>query len=290
MYLMVMKISNSALLAFYTVAQEGHFTLASKRLGITQSALSQRILNLEKDLSKTLFIRLKTGASLTEEGEALLQYCRQLVALEDEFLGDFSQSAKKIKSFEGHIRIGGFSSIMRSQVLPALVPLLKNNPEVKLTFISSEIRHLPALFLQGKIDYLILNYKWSKENIVSEELGTERNVLVQKKGYSGPEIYLDHDEHDPSTMKYLKMAEKNFYKIKRRYLDEIYGLVDGVKLEIGRAIIPYHLVKNIKELEIINPDKELKIPIILHYHQRSYYTQLQKEIIALLKSFFKENL
>ena len=70
------------------------------------------------------------------------------------------------------------------------------------------------------------------------------------------------------------------------------GLQIQVKkvLDTVQALPSDSVFKNIKELEIINPDKELKIPIILHYHQRSYYTQLQKEIIALLKSFFKENL
>lgn len=285
-----MKISSMALEAFYTVAKEGHFTLASKTLGITQSALSQRILNLEEDLQKTLFLRQRTGAVLTEEGEKLLQYCRQLVALEEEYLGDVEKNKNSKKKLIGHIRVGGFSSVMRSLVLPSLAPLLIKNPDLQLTFVSQEIRHLPSLFLQGEIDFLILNYNLAKENIVSEQLGIERNVLVEKRGYNGEDIYLDHDQHDPSTMKYLKLAEKNFSKVKRRYLDEVYGLVDGAKMGIGRAVLPRHIAESIKELEIINPERELKIPVILHYYQRSYYTQIQQEIILYLKEYFNKHM
>ncbi|MCO4756243.1 MAG: LysR family transcriptional regulator, partial [Bacteriovoracaceae bacterium] len=45
-----MSLSSLYLDAFYAVVQNGSFTNASKALAITQSALSQRVLNLENEL------------------------------------------------------------------------------------------------------------------------------------------------------------------------------------------------------------------------------------------------
>lgn len=48
----------------------------TKALNITQSALPQRILNLESDLGSTLFIRESSGILLTELGQRMLRYCQ----------------------------------------------------------------------------------------------------------------------------------------------------------------------------------------------------------------------
>ncbi|MFM8314231.1 MAG: LysR family transcriptional regulator, partial [Deltaproteobacteria bacterium] len=71
-----MSISSSQLDAFFACSQTGNFTKAAKLLHLTQSALSQRILNLEGELQTTLFIRERNGIRLTSAGRELVQYCR----------------------------------------------------------------------------------------------------------------------------------------------------------------------------------------------------------------------
>ncbi len=60
------------LFAFGLVAQHGNFTGAADALGLTQSALSQRVKGLELELGVTLFKREHRGVSLTNEGLRLL--------------------------------------------------------------------------------------------------------------------------------------------------------------------------------------------------------------------------
>ena len=59
--------------AFNIVAQHGNFTSAAEVLGLTQSALSQRIKGLEVELGVMLFKRVHRGVTLTNEGLRLLQ-------------------------------------------------------------------------------------------------------------------------------------------------------------------------------------------------------------------------
>ncbi len=60
------------LCAFDLVAQHGNFTRAAELLGISQSAISQRIRNLELELGVVLFRREHRGVALTNEGLRLL--------------------------------------------------------------------------------------------------------------------------------------------------------------------------------------------------------------------------
>lgn len=69
---------------FVTVAQEGSFSAAAERLYITQSAVSQHVKAMEKQLGRALFQRGRRGVKLTAHGEILLRYAQQIFALLDE--------------------------------------------------------------------------------------------------------------------------------------------------------------------------------------------------------------
>ncbi len=81
-----MTFSSSHLEAFFAVSQTLNFTQAASKLHITQSALSQRILNFEKELGLTLFIRDRAGLRLTETANKIVRYCQQKNNLEIEVL------------------------------------------------------------------------------------------------------------------------------------------------------------------------------------------------------------
>src|SRR5215468_3549282 len=57
------------LAAFIAVAESKGFSAAATRLGVTPSAVSQQIVNLERRLGARLFNRTTRGVSLTEQGQ-----------------------------------------------------------------------------------------------------------------------------------------------------------------------------------------------------------------------------
>src|SRR3954471_7790587 len=71
---------------FLAVAQAGSLTMAASRMGLTQTAMTQRIRALETLLNTTLFIRSRRGMILTKEGEVLLRCCQMGKDLEGQFL------------------------------------------------------------------------------------------------------------------------------------------------------------------------------------------------------------
>jgi DNA-binding transcriptional LysR family regulator len=62
----------AALEVFVVAARSGSFSGAAAALKVTQSAVSRRVQQLERDLGSPLFVRYKLGLKLTPEGEVLL--------------------------------------------------------------------------------------------------------------------------------------------------------------------------------------------------------------------------
>ncbi|NOY73300.1 MAG: LysR family transcriptional regulator [Gammaproteobacteria bacterium] len=68
----------SSLLVFSEVANKQSFTLAAKHLGMSKSAISQKIKHLEQDIGQQLLSRNTRGMSLTATGKKLLSRCELL--------------------------------------------------------------------------------------------------------------------------------------------------------------------------------------------------------------------
>src|ERR1044071_966630 len=65
-----------ALECFVAVVDEGSFTRAARRIGISQPSLSQHIRALEAELDGPVFSRLPRGVALTPAGRTLLPEAR----------------------------------------------------------------------------------------------------------------------------------------------------------------------------------------------------------------------
>lgn len=100
---------------FVTVSEVEGFTQAGQILGRTQPAVSLQIKKLEGLVGAQLMIRGGSGIDLTPSGERLLEYARQILALNDEALAELSAPA-----LSGRIRFGipsEFATILLPKVL-----------------------------------------------------------------------------------------------------------------------------------------------------------------------------
>jgi DNA-binding transcriptional LysR family regulator len=282
-----MKLNSSQLEAFFAIAKILNFTKAAEMLFVTQSALSQRIAKLEEELETTLFIRDRTSIRLTEAGEQVLRYCQLNEAIESELLLKLQDSKDDLA---GVLRIGGFSSINRSLVIPSLKKIMNKNPRLSVQLITKEIANLGLLLKSAEADYIFTNKKSESPNIESLFLGFEENVLVKLKKTPDTEIYLDHDETDPTTKSYFSQNKIVFKPKNMRYLDDVYGLIDGVKNSYGKAVLPLHLIENEPSLEIIDPKKILKVPVYLQYFILPFYRRVHSVILHDVLEYFQTTL
>lgn len=284
---MTMKLNSAQLEAFYTVAQTLNFTKAAELLFVTQSALSQRIAKLEQELGTTLFIRDRTSIRLSEAGEQVLRYCQLNDAVESELLAKLQDSKEDLA---GVLKIGGFSSINRSLVIPSLKKIMAKNPRLSLQLFTKELQDLGSLLKSAEADYIFTNKKSDSPHIESLFLGYEENVLVKLKKAPDNEIYLDHDETDPTTKSYFAVNKMTFKPVNIRYLDDVYGLIDGVKNGYGKAVLPLHLIENDSSLEILEPKKVLRVSVYLQYFVQPFYRRVHSEFLSEVQKYFQATL
>lgn len=77
------------------ISEENSITKAAAKLYITQSALDQQLLKLEKELDLQLFRRTKNSLKLTEAGEVYVSYAKKIINLKKEAYLILSDMAKK---------------------------------------------------------------------------------------------------------------------------------------------------------------------------------------------------
>jgi DNA-binding transcriptional LysR family regulator len=283
-----MKITSHQLSAFFETAKLRSFSKAANALGVTQSALSQRIANLEDDLEVTLFIRDPAGPILTTAGELLLRHCQVTDSLEQEVLGQLKSSTKQ---FSGAIRIAGFSSVLRSVIIPALAPFLRAHGQVHCEFRSFEVAELHKVLKTAEADLVILDYHLKKSDIVEHVLGREEYVVIESSKFSTPpDLYLDHGPHDNATESFFNEQVGAPKTYRRSFMGDVYGIINGVELGLGRAVMSKHLLKGNSRVKMVRGYKRYFRNVTLNYFEQPYYSRLHKEVVAQLEKSAPEYL
>src|SRR5262249_46927744 len=102
---------------FVRAAEHGSFTAAASASGITQAAVSQRIAAIERELRVALFDRRGGRIALTEAGQRLYGYARQILGLHEQARRDL---AGLPPSISGDLSIAA-SSVPGECFLPAVL-------------------------------------------------------------------------------------------------------------------------------------------------------------------------
>jgi DNA-binding transcriptional LysR family regulator len=120
------------LLAFVAVGHERSFTKAAAKLGVSQSALSHTIKELEARLGVRLLTRTTRSVSPTEAGERLLQHIGpRFEEIEAEL-----QAVRELREKPaGTIRITALEYATDTILMPKLAKLLKEYPDIKVEII-----------------------------------------------------------------------------------------------------------------------------------------------------------
>ena len=117
------------LAAFVAVGQEGSFTRAAVRLGVSQSALSHTIRELEERLGVRLLNRTTRSVSPTEAGDRLLRTLAPNLEEIDAELAALSEFREKPS---GSVRISAHEYAANTILWPKLSKLLRQYPDITL--------------------------------------------------------------------------------------------------------------------------------------------------------------
>lgn len=120
------------LLAFLEVAREGSFTRAAAKMGVSQSAISHTIRQLEARLGVRLLTRTTRAVSPTEAGDRLLHGVGPRF---DEIQEQIDRLSDLRDKPAGNIRISASDHAIRCVLWPKLQKILKSFPDIKVELI-----------------------------------------------------------------------------------------------------------------------------------------------------------
>lgn len=172
----------------------GTYTAAAVRLGISKSAVSQRIAELERVMGMTLVQRTTRSVRLTEAGKRLVDSSR------DYFEGierNFVQLRDSLRDPRGIVRVTAPAALARQQIVPRLAEFLRQYPDIRIELELSD--QIVSLAKEG-FDLAIRHSETVPDTHIAWRLCKTEAVLVATKRYlsergtpRSPEELANHD-------------------------------------------------------------------------------------------------
>ncbi|MEQ6289547.1 LysR family transcriptional regulator [Vogesella sp. GCM10023246] len=120
-----------ALMVFMTTAENGSFSDAARKLGVSPAAVSQSIARLEQELEVRLFNRTTRQLTLTEDGRRFYAQCRGPVNNLDSAIQQLKASRDEPA---GHLRISLPNAFGRRFILPLMEEFCELYPKIRVFF------------------------------------------------------------------------------------------------------------------------------------------------------------
>lgn len=131
------------------IAEENNITRAAEKLYITQSALNQQLLKLEKELGVQLFHRSRTDWHPTEAGEIYLKAAREILLIKKDTYHKIHDLAR---IQQGELSVGftpGRGIVMFSHVYPDFHRMY---PNIQVTPRELSVQKQQELLISGELD------------------------------------------------------------------------------------------------------------------------------------------
>lgn len=285
-----MSLLSPRLIAFIAVAQCKTVHGAANQIHITQTAVTQRIRTLERALKTTLFVRTKKGMNLTPEGEVLLRYCHNIKNMEGEVLAKLQGHHEDL---EIELTILSPTSLMRSRIIPKLIPILEKYKNLLINFklADQEKRHLQLK--AGLCDFVILEKETITQEMRYKKLHPEEYILVCSPTWRLRDLHeiiaheriIDFNHEDRMTFDYLQKYALEHPNRNRYFANNTNNLAQLISAGIGYSVLakefalPY--VRK-KQLHILNEGKTLEVQHYLAWFERPEPPNYFSEIIGAI--------
>lgn len=210
---------------FLEITRSGSFIAAASRLHVTQTTVTARIASLEDQLGCRLFIRNRSGARLTADGERFSAYAVQLVQT-------WEKAKLDLPLPSGHssmITIGGETALWNPLLFKWVEALRHGFPDLVVRTETAMAEQLIGNLSQGTLDAAILHRVEYIPGFQVELLLEEKLILVSAGDSDLPYIYVDwgpefRKQHDAVLPEFARPVRSfDFGPLALQYLLEFGG-------------------------------------------------------------------
>lgn len=166
-----------AMRVFCTVIEAGGFAAAAERMGLSTSAVSRHVAQLEAHLNVRLLNRTTRRVRPTDEGFAYFERCTQLLADLDETEASVSGVARQPR---GRLRLTAPIALATLRLAPAFAAFAKLFPEITLDIVLSDTL---ADFTEEGLDLAIRVGRVGSENLVARHIADTSLLIAGAPDY-----------------------------------------------------------------------------------------------------------
>lgn len=164
----------SSLKYFYEVAELKSISKVSNNLHISQPALSHQLSKIEKELGVKLFERSNRGVELTDKGQVLYNYAKQILFLHNNLLDELDEESFIKQEIKINISSTCANFVMES-VAKDLGRIFKN---INVNINNNRESNDKALLLHGRSDVILGCNYIDDSDLICNKIGTDRLILV----------------------------------------------------------------------------------------------------------------
>lgn len=247
-----MATSSFAYQVFATVVDKHTFIAAAEMLNITPSAVSHSISQLETQLGFPLFIRSRTGVTLTADGKTVYPIIQDILNSEQRL----EQEAANINGLtNGTIRIGAFSSVLLNWLPSIIREFRQQYPDINITVYQGNFNDIAERVRLGTLD-MGFSALPIDENIVLHPLIKDEvfcltpKDFVPKNGHvmtsadvADKTFILQHSDYDRDTK--LTLDRYNVTPNSLNYSIDDASIISMVEAGLGFGVLPDLALKRI---------------------------------------------
>jgi DNA-binding transcriptional LysR family regulator len=261
---------------FLEIMRSGSFIAAADRLHVTQTTVTARVSNLEEQLGCKLFVRNRSGARLTANGQRFSLSALQLVQTWDKARLDLPLP-------EGHdtmVTVGAEMALWNPLLFNWVSGLRHAFPELVIHAETAMAELLVDRLSQGTLDVAILHRVEYAPGLQIEQLFEEKLILVAAAQGDTPYVYVDwgpefRKQHDSVLPGHARPALTiDFGPLALQYL-----LEHGGSGYFRTRVVSNYLESG--ELRRVPQAPEFSYPVYLIYSKQNHSEALENAISVL---------
>ncbi len=230
---------------FATVAEYCNFSKAADQLNLTASAVSHTVAKLEAEFGFPLFVRQRSGVSLTPNGERVLAHIKEL--RRSHVLLDKEISSIQNKT-SGVLRIAATQSTTIRWLSKILPGFIQEHPDINISIRQGIHKHIVAWLENYDVDVAVCAYnEYDNFNftplyndpiicLFPDGFVPENPGYVQTSELAGKRIIIHQECAELEIPKFL--ADNNIEKDPSFNIDDDLSILSIVKCGLGVALMP----------------------------------------------------
>lgn len=272
------------ILGFYHVARLGNFTRAAEATFRTQSALSQQVKALEKELDCLLFERIgKRKLQLTPAGEEFLRFSEAILEKRDRL----TQSLNSLRGIhKGPLKIAAPFTTLFHLFPKILKAYVEQFPHVQLTILDRPPRNVIELVKSGDVDFGFALESSAPRDLVLRRWVKVETVLMTPIGHpltAGKQVTLNEIVMYPMILPPKSPEYAGRLELEERLRDlgvDYHVIMESSNVDLSSAYVEMGLgvafATVVRDLPILK-QRQLEFISLSHYFEPDYISLVTRK-------------